>query len=183
MTTYTWSKSLDDASDTGTTNNEYNLPQNSYAPELESAPSSFDHRNRFTATAIYDLPFATHSSGWKREAFAGWKVSGLMIAQSGAPFTVNLSTAAGNEPANVGLVNASVNVERPNDRETPTMVRVHRRNVQRLPAFFAGAFTLGDSSRNMVLGPRFIGLDLSLQKDFALSRGRPCSSGLIRSTR
>ena len=49
---YTWSKSMDDASDTGTTNNEYNLPQNSYAPQLESAPSSFDHRNRFTADIV-----------------------------------------------------------------------------------------------------------------------------------
>ena len=171
LTTYTWSKSLDDASDTGTTNNEYNLPQNSYAPELESAPSSFDHRNRFTATAIYDLPFATRSSGWKREAFAGWKVSGLMIAQSGAPFTVNLSTAAGNEPANVGLVNASVNVERPNVSRNPnhgprTPTEWFDTSAFSLPA----PFTFGNSSRNMVLGPRFVGLDLSLQKDFALSR-------------
>ena len=28
--TYTWSRSIDDASDTGTTNAEYNLPQNPY---------------------------------------------------------------------------------------------------------------------------------------------------------
>ena len=55
-TTYTWSKSMDDASDASTTNNEYNLPQNSYAPQLEKAPSSFDHRNRFTANLVYDLP-------------------------------------------------------------------------------------------------------------------------------
>jgi hypothetical protein len=36
---YTFSKSLDDASDAGTTNAEYNLPQNAYAPGLEAGPS------------------------------------------------------------------------------------------------------------------------------------------------
>src|ERR1019366_8419113 len=33
-TSYTWSKSMDDASDAGTTNAEYNLPQNPYAMQL-----------------------------------------------------------------------------------------------------------------------------------------------------
>lgn len=36
---YTRSKSMDDASDAGTTNAEYNLPQNVYAPALEKADS------------------------------------------------------------------------------------------------------------------------------------------------
>ena len=45
---YTLSKSMDDASDTGTTNAEYNLPQDPFAMRQEKALSSFDHRNRFS---------------------------------------------------------------------------------------------------------------------------------------
>jgi Carboxypeptidase regulatory-like domain len=168
-TTYTWSKSIDDASDTGTTNNEYNLPQNSYAPQLESAPSSFDHRNRFTANAVYDLPIAKGSTGLMRTALAGWRASGLLSAQSGAPFTINLSTAAGNEPADVGLVNATTNVERPNVTGNPNNgphTAAHWFNTASfsLPA----PFTFGTAGRNDVFGPGLVDLDFSLQKDFAL---------------
>jgi hypothetical protein len=168
-TTYTWSKSMDDASDTGTTNNEYNLPQNSYAPQLESAPSSFDHRNRFTGNVVYDLPIARNSSGMMQAALAGWRASGLFTAQSGAPFTVNLSTAAGNEPADVGLVNSTTNVERPNVVGSPNS-GPHTATEWFNPSAFAlpAAFTFGDAGRNDVYGPGYVDLDFSLQKDFLL---------------
>ena len=69
---YTFSKSLDDASDAGTTNAEYNLPQNAYAPGLEAGPSSFDHRHRLTANAVYDFPFARNSAGWRHRLLGDW---------------------------------------------------------------------------------------------------------------
>ncbi|HEX6896834.1 MAG TPA: carboxypeptidase regulatory-like domain-containing protein, partial [Bryobacteraceae bacterium] len=96
---YTWSKSMDDASDAGTTNAEYNLPQNVYAPALEKAVSSFDHRHRATASVLYALPFAKDSKGWLHRLAGDWNTSGILIAQSGAPFTVNLSSVAGQDVA------------------------------------------------------------------------------------
>ena len=84
---YTFSKSLDDGSDTGTTNAEFNLPQEFSRPALEVAPSSFDHRHRFTANVIYDLPFARASTGWLQHAFSDWRGSAILVIQSGAPFT------------------------------------------------------------------------------------------------
>jgi hypothetical protein len=168
-TTYTWSKSIDDASDTGTTNNEYNLPQNSYAPGLESAPSSFDHRNRFTGNVVYSLPMARSSSGLLRTALADWRMSALMTAQSGAPFTVNLSTAAGNEPADVGLASATINVERPDVTGNPNQGPHTAAEWFNTAAFSLPApLTFGTAARNSVLGPGLVGLDFSLQKDFDL---------------
>ncbi len=110
---YTWSHSIDDASDAGTTNAEYNLPQNIYLNNLavEKADSSFDHRHRVTANVVYDLPFASKSNGWLHRTVGGWRASGNFTIQSGAPFTVNLSPA--NDVANIGLVNGN-NIERPN---------------------------------------------------------------------
>jgi hypothetical protein len=171
LASYTFSKALDDASDAGTTNNEYNLPQNQYAPQLEGALSSFDHRHRATASVTYNLPFARGSSGWVRSAFADWRSNALLIAQSGAPFTVNLSTAAGNEPANVGLVNSSTNVERPNLSANPnhgphTEAQWFNTALFSLPS----PYSFGNAARSAVLGPGYVDLDLSFQKGFALGR-------------
>ena len=165
---YTWSHSIDDASDAGATNAELNLPQNIYANNLavEKASSSFDHRNRVTANVVYDLPFASRSNGWVHRTVGGWRASGNFIAQSGAPFTINLSAA--NDPANIGLVSGN-NLERPNVNGNPN-------NGPRTPQQWfttssfsvPGAFTFGNTPRNNVIGPGLVDLDASLQKETTL---------------
>jgi len=166
--TYTWSKSIDDASDTGTTNAEYNLPEDPYAMNLEKALSSFDHRQRFTANAVYDLPFGKQNSGWLDRAIAGWRVAEIFTAQSGAPFTINLSSASGQNVSPTGLVSGN-NLERPNLVGNPN-------SGPETPAewFNTAAFALpaqgtyGTAGRNVVTGPGVVDLDLSLQKEAAL---------------
>jgi Carboxypeptidase regulatory-like domain len=166
--TYTWSKSIDDASDTGTTNAEYNLPENPNAMNLEKALSSFNHPQRLTANAVYDLPFGVRGSGWLASAIRGWRVAEIFTAQSGAPFTVNLSSAAGQNVSPTGLVNGN-NLERPNLVGNPN-------NGPETPAewFDTAAFSLpakgtyGTAGRNVVNGPGLIDLDLSLQKETTL---------------
>jgi hypothetical protein len=159
---YTWSKSIDDASDTGTTNAEYNLPQDPFAMPLEKADSSFDHRHRFTANAVYDLPFG------KNTVAGGWRLAGILTAQSGAPFTVNLSSAASQNVSPIGLVSGN-NLERPN-------LIGDLNSGPKTPAawFNTAAFgvpaqnTLGTAGRNVVTGPGLTIFDLSLQKQVTL---------------
>jgi hypothetical protein len=165
---YTWSHSIDDASDAGATNAEFNLPQNIYADNLavEKASSSFDHRNRFVGNVLYDLPFAKGTNGWVRLLAADWRAGGILIAQSGAPFTVNLSTS--NDVANIGLVGGN-NIERPNVSGDPnagpkTATQWFNTAAFSLPA----AFTFGNNPRNSVLGPGYVDLDTSLQKQWKL---------------
>jgi len=162
---YTWSHSIDDASDAGTTNAELNLPQNIYADNLavEKASSSFDHRNRVTANVVYDLPFANHSADWLHRIAGGWRASGNFIVQSGAPFTVNLSAAS--DPANIGLVNGN-NLERPNVSGNPNNWPNTPQQWFNTSAFSVpGAFTFGNTPRNNVIGPGLLDLDASLQKE------------------
>ena len=163
---YTLSKSIDDASDSGTTNAEYNLPQNPYAPGLEPALSSFDHRHRFTANAIYDFPFARGSSGWRHQAFGDWRGSTIVMVQSGAPFSVNLSAAQ--DVANIGLIGGN-NLERPNVVANPnggphTPAEWFNTSAFALPA----QFSFGDAGRNIVTGPGLANVDVSLQKTWTL---------------
>ena len=145
-----------------------NLPQNIYANNLavEKASSSSDHRNRFVGNALYDLPFAKGASGWIRGLAADWRLGGILIAQSGPPFTVNLSAA--NDVANIGLVGGN-NIERPNVSGNPnggakTPAQWFNTSAFSLPA----PFTFGNDPRNSVLGPAYVDLDTSLQKRWPL---------------
>ena len=53
---WTWSHSIDDASDPGATLNEANLPQDVYDRSSEKASSSFDHRHRAVISLVYQIP-------------------------------------------------------------------------------------------------------------------------------
>ncbi len=163
---YTLSKSIDDASDAGTTNAEFNLPQNPHALNLESGLSSFDHRHRFTANVVYDLPFERGASGWHHRLLGDWRASGIFIVQSGSPFTVNLSTAE--DVANVGLVGGD-NLERPNLVANPNGGPEKPSEWFNTSAFaIPAAYNFGNAGRNVVIGPGLENLDLSLQKSWSL---------------
>jgi hypothetical protein len=165
---YTWSKSMDDASDAGATNAEYNLPENPAAMNLEKAVSSFDHRQRLTADAVYELPFARGGHAGVRGWLGGWRLAGIFTAQSGAPFTVNLSSAAGQNVSPIGLVNGN-NLDRPNLIGNPNAGPQTQAEWFNTAAFALPALnTFGTAGRNVVTGPGLTALDLSLQKEMAL---------------
>ncbi len=159
---WTWSHSIDDASDPGATLNETNLPQNVYDRRTEKATSSFDHRHRVIVSFMYQIPAPKISARWARQAFGRWQASGYYTVQTGAPLTVNLAS----DQANVGAGPA----QRPNVAGDPnagpkTPDRWFDTSVFSLPALF----TFGNAPRNSVTGPGLRELDLSLQKDISLT--------------
>jgi len=82
---YTFSKSLDDASD----GIDFNfatvaIPQDSNNLAAEHGPSNFDTRHRFTAAFSYQLP---RFGGPKRLA-EGWELNTILTAQSGRPVPI-----------------------------------------------------------------------------------------------
>ncbi|MFY9528542.1 MAG: hypothetical protein WBC04_25410 [Candidatus Acidiferrales bacterium] len=149
---WTWSHSIDDASDPGTTLNETNLPQDVRNMAAEKASSSFDHRHRFVVSFVYDISLARQSTGWVHAVLAQWQASGDFAAQSGAPFTVNISS----DQANIGAG--------PPNSGPKTTAQWFNTSVFSLPALF----TFGNAPRNAVIGPGLQEFDLSLQKDFGL---------------
>jgi hypothetical protein len=158
---WTWSHSIDDASDPGATLNEANLPQDVRNMAAEKADSSFDHRHRFVVSFVYDLPLTSAASGWKGGLLGNWRASGNFAAQSGAPFTVNTST----DRANIGAGPA----QRPNISGDPnggprTPEQWFDTSAFSLPA----PFTFGNAPRNAVIGPGLHQFDLALQKEIAL---------------
>ncbi len=163
---WTWSHSIDDASDPGTTLNENNLPQNVYNTASEKASSSFDHRQRAVVSFVYQIPAPQTGGGprvnrWLHAAFGEWQAGGNFTAQTGAPFTVNISS----DQANIG----SGPAQRPNVSGDPNAGpkspnEWFNTGVFSLPALYS----FGNAPRNAVIGPSLTEFDLSLQKEIAV---------------
>ena len=161
---YTLSKAIDDASDPGPTSFETNLPQDVRNFAAEEAASSFDHRHRVVASATYALPGAT-GGGLGARLRSGWQVNGVVIVESGAPFTVNIGT----DRANVGAGPA----QRPNQICDPNQGGPKTAEQWFNTNCFAlqPAFTFGNAPRNSVLAPGYANVDASIQKDVELGKG------------
>jgi hypothetical protein len=158
---WTWSHSIDDASDPGPTLNEANVPQNVYDLGAEKASSSFDHRHRVAVSFVWQIPTGM-LQGWRSALFSQWQAGGSFTAQSGAPFSVNLSS----DQANIGAGPA----QRPDMNGDPnagpkTPGRWFNTSVFSLPALYA----FGNAPRNAVMGPGLQEFDLSLQKEIAVT--------------
>ncbi|OFW41654.1 MAG: hypothetical protein A3F70_06045 [Acidobacteria bacterium RIFCSPLOWO2_12_FULL_67_14] len=164
---YTLSGSKDDASSPGPTESEANVPQdvrNIFDETGEWAYSSFDHRHQFIASGTYQLPFFTGAGGIAEAVLAGWRVNGVFVAQSGAPFTVNL----GVDQANIGAGPA----QRPDQLRDPNLPgdqRTSERWFDTSAFALPAPFTFGTARRNSVLAPGYANLDFSLAKTWSVA--------------
>ena len=84
---YTWSHSIDNASDGQDYVANATQPDNSYRTDLERANSNFDVRHRFVATFSYEVPNLVRSHP---RIGKGWQFNGILTLRSGSPFNVNL---------------------------------------------------------------------------------------------
>jgi len=128
----------------------------------EWARSSFDHRHQFIASGVYQLPFFTRVGGVTEAVLGGWRVNAIVVAQTGAPFTVNLAV----DRANIGAGPA----QRPNQVRDPNLPGGRRTPDQWFDtAAFAlpAPFTFGSAPRNSVIGPGYANVDLAVAKTWA----------------
>ena len=195
---YTWSHSIDDASDRteATFINAYNLPSN-------RASSDFDERHLLNISYVYQLPLmkvykllnvlddestnqlSSHSSGGPstlaKRIWENWELSGNTVFQSGTPFSIlNGGQADGLSPAdNAGVVTVTGPASYPDRISSPSS-----------PAFTktANAFgplignpnqfiaptglTFGNAGRNSMNNPHRTNFDMALAKHFPLSESR-----------
>jgi hypothetical protein len=163
---YTLSQSKDDASSPGATESETNVPQNVrniFDETGEWALSSFDHRHQFIASGVYELPNIRSLGRFAQAVLGGWRANAIFVAQSGAPFTVNLAV----DRANIGVGPA----QRPDQLRNPALPDGERTPDRWFdPAAFAmpALFTFGSAPRNSVTGPGSANMDVALAKTWAL---------------
>ncbi len=166
LAAYTWGKSLDEG---GGGNSSTGDPRiNIQDPRQVRANygfSNFDYRHRFTLSTIAELPFG-HGRKFMRNAnsFAeavagGWQMTSIVTAQSGAPFSVFLSTPT----ANTGTFtrpNRVCNGNLPSDKQSMNEWFDVTCFVNPPP------FTFGNAGRNILIGPGLFTWDLGMGKEF-----------------
>ena len=84
---YTWSHSIDNASDGQDYVANATQPDNSHCTRCEKANSNFDNRHRFVVSASYALPNLSESHP---RLGKGWQLNTIVTMRSGNPFHLTL---------------------------------------------------------------------------------------------
>jgi hypothetical protein len=87
---YTWSRNLDETSGSsgGQVFELWFLTNDQTNPRQAYGPTDFDRTHRAVLSLVYNTPSLRSMPAIVSHAFAGWQVSGLVVAQSGTPITV-----------------------------------------------------------------------------------------------
>jgi len=163
---YTWSHSLDNASDGQDYVPNASQPDNSFDPAAEKANSNFDRRQNFTWNFNYQFPGYGSKSMWK----SGWAVDGVVTIQTGQPYNLNSfedyngtgeyferPDVVGNPFSGTSVPNAVLNLSAfaaPCDWDPTTSFCV------------PGTQHYGNLPRNAFVGPGYRNFDFSLSKNF-----------------
>ncbi|MDX2178298.1 MAG: carboxypeptidase regulatory-like domain-containing protein [Bryobacteraceae bacterium] len=160
---WTWSHGLDNVGGDGGANGP--IPQDPRNRRADWSSSNSDIRHRVNIASSYQLPFGKNITGPARFIVAGWEVGGLMVLQSGLPFTV---TVAGS-PSNTGSGSRANPVDgvSPNV-DNPSINRWFNPAAYTTPA----AFTWGTLGRNTLRGPGIANFDLSAAKKFVFTESK-----------
>ena len=172
---YTWSKALDDGDSLNqtTAGNAPGLVANPYDIRADWGPATYDVRNLGSIGLVYALPFGNGKSyvnnlGNVSNAFVGgWSVTSIVIAQSGFPFTPQLSY----NPSNNGDTRNPV---RPfiNPNFTGNVITGNPNQWFNPAAFLqppANSGFYGNLGRDTLNGPSLFDWDFSAIKDTRLS--------------
>jgi len=165
---YTWSKAMDTQTVSNWSGGDSGLVQYTYNPMANYGPGNADMPNIFNFYVVYQLPVGkgkhfVNQGGVLNAVVGGWQVSSVFQAHSGSPYTPTMGTA--------NLSGSLANNWYPNRVGGGT---VPNPNINEWfnPAAFVepAAYTFGDSGRNVLFGPSYKDLDISLSKGFPISK-------------
>jgi hypothetical protein len=136
-------------------------------PSLNRGRAGYDRTHTFVQSYIYELPFGSNKrwlrSGIGRWALGDWQLNGIFSGYSGQPLDIRISGASLNAPGNSN---------RPDLVGTPRILGGIGPGKKWLDvsAFAPPApGTYGTAPRDILNGPRFINLDLSVFRKFRVT--------------
>ncbi len=161
---YTWAHGIDDVGTefgggTGT-------PQDIRNRRADRGNSVYDIRHRATISYTYRLPFGKgqpymNRGGAANLVLGGWQTNGIVILQTGLPFT----------PSSAGANTGGAGGSRPDfvrDATLPSGQRSLQRWFDTTAFGVPALYTFGNLGRNTLFGPGRWNFDMSLFKDFPL---------------
>jgi hypothetical protein len=164
---YTWSKAMDTQTVSDWIGGDMGLVQNTYNPKANYGLANLDMPNVFNFQGVYQLPVGRgrqffNQGGILNGVIGGWEVSGILWLHSGSPFTPAMSTVLDGSLGNAEYPNRSASGKVSN----PSISEWFDPTAFATPA----AYTFGNSGRDILLGPGYKDVDLSLSKSFPISQ-------------
>jgi hypothetical protein len=166
LTSFTWSKNLDDTSaGSGSIGAPgYGGPQNPYCYACDFGRSASDFEKRFVQSLVYRLPALQSWNKALANVVGGWEISSIISVQSGFPITptVSFDNSESEQGADRPNLVPGAQIFGPGT-QTP--------NLWFNPAAFAVAppKQFGNAGRNIINGPGIFSWDAGLLKNFALT--------------
>jgi hypothetical protein len=162
---YTFSKSIDDGSGIDPPGTESRQPQLGWCVKCERSLSTFDQRQRFVVSSLYQLPFGKGrqflNRGLVSKMVGGWELSSVVTKSTGVPLMV----VDGSNIANTAML-----LDRPNATGiSPKLEHPNTGEWFNLDAFVVQPLgTFGNLGRNApgVNGPGIMTWDGSALKNF-----------------
>ena len=186
LASYTYSKSIDDASSFNMTGSaskpvagENDLAQNPFNLAAERGRSMFDSRHRFVGSYQWSLPFWRQPHSWYQQALGSWQLNGIVTLMSGTPFTVfdsNDVSVQGGAPEITGFSANRPNLvsgQNPNSGPRTADAWLNRSAFQRItqdPNSPVQQF--GTAGRNIAEGPGYAAWDFSAFKNIRLTESK-----------
>jgi hypothetical protein len=179
LSSYTWSRSIDNGSGIRTVDGDSLTPSNDYNLQLDRGLSAFDFRHRWTTSFLYELPIGRaravlgNSNRLVDSLLGGWQIGGITTLQSGFPFTLYCGSGpiqnGGDNcyPDNLGGKSNLDSDKRGPSRWFNTSNFVNRINDPSLPQY-----RYGNNARNNLIGPPLVDVDFSTVKNFRFSERR-----------
>jgi hypothetical protein len=180
---YTFSKSVDDASQGSSANPLDYTRQYPLVRTLDRGLSDFDIRHRLTVNYFYSLPFGRNrtwlKSGPLERILGEWRLGGVLSYRTGTPFHPMVNVKAPGY-----LFSANRPDLRPGASNNPTSgstagcagvdagqpVGVPTRYFDPCAFLAPAAGTIGNVARNAIVGPEVLTMDVSLQKEVVIAR-------------
>jgi hypothetical protein len=172
---YTWSHSIDNASDGQDFVPNAAQPNNSTNPDDNKGPSNFDARNRLVWSVTYDFP------KWERigKLGDGWQMSGILTVMSGHPFSLNYEFeddySGSGEFFDRPDVVAPIHYNYNNPSQFLDLTSFATPCTMQAPfdgfadSCIPGTRHFGDEGRNSLLGPNYRNFDFAISKTTAIS--------------
>jgi hypothetical protein len=179
LSSYSWSKSIDNGSGIRTVDGDSLTPSNDHNLRLDRGLSAFDFRHRWTTSFLYELPAGRGRAlggGMNPVAnvlLGGWQIGGIATLQSGFPFTLYCGSGSvqnGGDncyPDSLGQTSALPGDQRGPGKWFNTANFVNRISDPNLPLY-----RYGNNARNNVLGPPLVDVDFSAVKTFRFTERR-----------
>ncbi len=165
LAAYTFSKTIDQVSQTNAEATGYPIPL-STRMDLITGRADFDVRHRFSFSYNYEFPFGPGRSflngaeGLARHLVQGWGIRGITTLQSGYPVDVTMSSARLN--SGPGIVPRPYRIA---DGNLPASQRTLNRWFDTSAFPLPPLFTIGNAGRNVITGPGYNNFDLAIFKN------------------